>query len=158
MRRSILVVGLLALAVPARADKKKDEADLKAIAVAFDDAWNKGDAKGQAALYAEDGWLADMFSSAHGRAAIEKHFAELQAGPLKGVKSKLELKDWEEVKPDLALVSLTQTTTGGAFPDGRPIPPTPFNIGCMATKKAGKWRLRFCSVGLIPTPPPGPRK
>jgi uncharacterized protein (TIGR02246 family) len=153
--RLMIVIGLSMAASTALADKAKDEAALKAIAAAFDQAWDKADAKAAAAQYSEDGWLVDPTGvSSQGREAIEKNFANIFAGPLKGTSSHLDVKGWESLKPEVALINLEQMVSGAMGPDGKPMPPLKLNIGCNAVKKASKWWLRFCSVGAVVALPP----
>jgi uncharacterized protein (TIGR02246 family) len=90
----LLCVGLLA-PLPALADEIEDQ--VKAAYAAWDEAFNKGDAKALAAFYAEDAtFLPPTHEVIQGPAGVEKFFAGLFANGVTGHKLELIEVEGEE--------------------------------------------------------------
>ena len=142
MRRmtSLAVVAVLALAVPVLA--QKPDADVEALTRNFEQAFNKGDAKGIAALFVKnavqltpDGLLLT------GQAAIEQHHAKMFGGPAKGAKLAITPGRTQEVAPDVRIFEGTYQVTGGSIPgSGRYVN--------TLVRQGGQWRV--ASVVLVP--------
>src|SRR4051812_9430140 len=104
--KTLVAMFVLALTTPALAkgNNAKDEEAIKAQTAAFDEAWNKNDAKAVAALFTDDATVIDpMGMEFNGKAAIEKTFEGMFAGPAKGSKHSITPRHITFIKPDVAL-------------------------------------------------------
>jgi len=142
MSKLIVCVGLL-IASPAMAGgNAKDEAAIKAAVTEEDAAWAKGDAKGIAAGYAENGTAVNaMGASMKGTADVEKQFAGLFAGPLKGSTHKMTVTRIKFVRPDVAVVDGDVEVAGMSGPDGKAMPPMKHHTTEVFAKEKGKWLI-----------------
>jgi len=154
--RSITLFSILTLAslplssLPASA-ANQETADKDTIldnAKAFVDAFEKGDAKAVAALWAEDGDYVDLDGRhLQGRTAIEDAFKEFFKEN-KGLKLRIDVKSVRFVTPDVAI----EDGTSSVIPsDGAP--PGPASYPNVHVKKGGQWVLQ--SVREAPYTPPG---
>jgi uncharacterized protein (TIGR02246 family) len=90
-----LCAGLLAAPLPALAEKIEDQ--VKTAYAAWNEAFNKGDAKSLAALYTEDAtFLPPTHDVIEGSAGVEKFFAGLFANGVTGHKLELIEAEGEE--------------------------------------------------------------
>ena len=116
-----VVVGSLMTASTAIA-QSKDPA-VEKVRTAYEQAWQKGDAKAIAALYTDTAILIDAAGVVvHGRAAIEKAQAANFAGPYKGTTLTITPGLSQSVSPTLSVNEGTFTVTGIKGPDGKPVP------------------------------------
>jgi uncharacterized protein (TIGR02246 family) len=130
--------------------QSQDRSALEALCATFTAAWNRHDAKGMAATYAESGSLADPFGGySTDRAAIEQRFAGLHDGPARNSTTQVTLRSFEPVTADLALVDLDQVAHGMLDPTGATIPEARFLARGVAEKRDGNWALRFMGVILL---------
>jgi len=149
MRRGIL----LALVLVAAA---KDEDAIKKIASDYEAVFNKGDAKAEAALYAEDGDLIDPAGKAfRGRAEIEQGGTQAYATIFKGAHITITPTHTRIVDPDMAIVDGNYEITGAHMRDGKPAP-TFKGLYTMVFRKAkGKWWIESLRPMVPQGPPPG---
>ncbi len=136
-----LVAGLFATR-GASAAEDEESALLHKRCGAFVDAWNKHDAKGMAAAFAEDGdAIAPDGRHATGRAELEKMFAADHGptGPMR--ESKVEVLD-EPVrlmKPDVGVSDAEITLSGVIGPDGKKLPAMKAHVTNVWKKADGEW-------------------
>jgi uncharacterized protein (TIGR02246 family) len=117
-------------------DKAQDEAALLKNAQAFQAAFEKGDAKGVAALWATDGDYTDQTGKVlKGREAIEKAFQGFFAEN-KDLKLRIEITALRFVTPDVAI---EDGITAVMTPDGAP--PSRARYTIVHVKKDGQWQL-----------------
>ena len=149
LRRTLMsVLALVLFAVPAPAQSAKNP-ELQKIADAFVAAWNKGDPKALAALFAENGINADSFGQmTAGRAAIEEGYTKGFAGPLKGSKLVVTPAEERTITPELTVTTGIWALSGGAPPPGSAGKGTYINT---MVKQGGKWLI--ASSAPIPAPP-----
>jgi len=109
IRVACLVFAMIScMTIPARAQQVVTQAEEDAIRTvirALDDAWNRGDGKGWAAHYTEDGEFINILGTVFdGRQAIEEHHSEILPTTFKGsdVESRLRRVRW--LGPDAAVV------------------------------------------------------
>ena len=145
MRRRTLVVALALMLVPAIAGAQKPDPDGQKLADQYMAAFNKGDAKGVAALYTTeavrigpDGQLLT------GRAAVEKTYVDAFAGAAKGAKLTITVGSSHVVTPDVKIMEGRFNSTGGTNPGGGRYVNT-------IVRQSGSWLL--ASVVTIPDPP-----
>ena len=128
---------------------KTDEAEVLRLENEFLGAWNRGDARGAAAVFAEDGVRIGAFGDvAQGRREIEAAYEKLLGGPMKGATASVEMKV-RFLAVDVALVQgpLTIHPSGGA-------PPIRGYAVDIWRKQNGRWWLLEGHPKLFP-PPPG---
>jgi uncharacterized protein (TIGR02246 family) len=115
-------------------DDAKDKDEIQKQAEAFIEAFEKGDAKGAAALWVEDGSYTTMTGrELKGREAIEKAFTELFAAN-KGLKAGITSESLRFVTPDVAI----EEGVAEVFPaDGGP--PSRARYSNVHVKKNGQW-------------------
>ena len=125
------------------------------IADGFVAAWAKGDAKGLAALHAENAIRSTPEGVVYvGRAAIEKAFAEAFAGPYKDTKLVVTPGEERAIGADVIVTSGTYELTGGNVPPGAVTKGIYVNT---AVRQGGRWLLVSSSpVGVTARPPAQP--
>jgi uncharacterized protein (TIGR02246 family) len=118
------------------AQHAEDEKEIRAATAAFVQAFAKGDAKGLAALFVEDGEAVDgEGSSIQGRAAIEEHYAA-RFGESSGHKLESTIESIRFLAPGIANeIGRTQVVpAGGGAPDtGR--------YTAIRLRRDGKWLI-----------------
>ena len=121
---------------------QKPDADIEALTRSFEQAFNRADAKGVAALYTKDAvQLTPDGQLLTGQAAIEQHHAKLFAGSAKGAKLALKPGRTHEVTSDVRISEGTYQVTGGSMPGtGRYVN--------TLVRQGGQWRL--ASVVVVP--------
>lgn len=118
MKRIVLatlgVALMMGSGAPVRAQAGVD-AEFKKLVDAFVQAWDKGDAKGVAALHTADAIRLNTDGTvAVGRAEIEKGMATAFAGPMKGARLMVTEGKRSQVTPDIYVGEGTYEVTGGA--------------------------------------------
>lgn len=125
-----MVLGALAIAMimgsgPSVRAQAGVDAEFKRLVDAFVQAWNKGDAKGVAALHTTDAIRLNTDGTVIvGRAEIEKWMAAAFAGPMKGATLMVTEGKRSHVSGDVYVSEGTYEVTGGA-----PAPPGMTNKG-----------------------------
>jgi uncharacterized protein (TIGR02246 family) len=118
MRRVAVLVAAIAVfgATQSQAQTGRNP-EIQKVADAFVAAWAKGDAKGLAALHAENAIRSTPEGLIHvGRAAIDKAFTEAFAGPFKGTKLVVTPGEERTINADVVVASGTYEITGGNVP------------------------------------------
>src|SRR5208337_1041416 len=129
MKGVLALAVLLAVAVPAfAADHAADEAAILKMWQQFSDAWGR-DSHARAALWSEDASLINPFGvKANGRAAIEKVFADEDAGFAKGTTHTFSDFSFRFLTPSLVEVDATGEIKGMKGADGAELPPFHIHI------------------------------
>ena len=156
--RSLTVLSLL-LALPATIALAQDvEADEKAIKATVDQwvaGWDGGDIAAVAALYAEAADYVDLYGQRHeGRAAIQKAFTDVNAGPYKGTKLKLTTISVRFVTPTLAVSDSKWEMTEMPETEGEAAPAKGLSTAVMV--KQGEQWLITAHRSRVPFTPPAP--
>jgi uncharacterized protein (TIGR02246 family) len=148
MRRIVTwAVFAIGVAVPAYlAGQQSAGPEYQKVMDAFTAAYNKGDAAGIGAIYAEDGLrVAPDGTVLSGRAAIQQSYGALLAGPMKGARIALTATESRELTPDVRVVVGTYEITGGQTPlSGKYIN--------TLVRKDGQWRIAG-NMAMRPAPP-----
>ena len=112
----------------------------------FTAAYNKGDAAGVGAFYAENAVrVAPDGAVLSGRAAIQQNYADPLAGPLKGARLKLTAGETRQLTPDIHVVVGTWEITGA------PAGPLSGNYINTLVRKDGKWQI-VGNMAMRPVP------
>lgn len=119
----------------------------------YEKAWNSGDAKATAAIYAEDGshtFVNGLILT--GRLEIEKGVEEMLAGPMKGTVIQLTPNVIRFPAIDIAVEDASFVMKGLKMPDGKEIPPLQGFCVSVYQKQKDEWMaLKVqCMVPLIP--------
>jgi uncharacterized protein (TIGR02246 family) len=144
MRKVSWIAALAIVVMSAAPGAQKVDPDSQKLADQYIAAFNKGDAKAIAALYTANGTrLGPDGSLLAGRAAIEKVYMDGFAGPFKGGKLTLEMRQSHDVAPNVKVTEgryavAAQLSTKGRFVN-------------TAVKQGTGWLL--VSVVTIPDPP-----
>lgn len=139
---AVVFVGVSALAFGQGA---ADEAAIKAVTKAYETAWNEGDVKGVAALFAPDGTLRlPNGQLAGGTAQLSQMHTQALAEDLKGVKLQITPTSISFLTPGVAVA---QGTVAMKSADGKTQ-----NAFYMTTlvKQQGKWVMKNKQVA-VPT-------
>jgi uncharacterized protein (TIGR02246 family) len=116
---------------------------------AFSDAWSKGDAKGAASFYTDDGVRVGAAGDVeHGRAEIEAAYDRLLHGPFSGATVTQERGTVRVLASDLALWQGGMQITP---PGGRP--PLKGHVVQLMKKVNGRWLVLEAHPKLFPPPP-----
>ena len=142
---------LTALAAVAQTGGKRtnDEAAIRRLAQRYANAWNRGDAKGAAAIFAADAVFITMEGAPQkGRTQIQKGLAQDFAGPAKGSRFQVQVTSVRFPQPNFAIAHGTTQVTGGQFPPG---------VGkghylAVFGKTRGEWRVLAVHVAAVPPP------
>jgi uncharacterized protein (TIGR02246 family) len=150
MRRLALVVAALVMAGATQPHAQTGKnSEIQKVADAFVAAWAAGDAKGLAALHAENAIRSTPEGMVHaGRAAIEKAFTEAFAGPFKGTKLQVVSGEQRTINADVVVASGTYAITGGNVPAGAVTKGMFLNT---LVREGGRWML----VSSAPVPVTG---
>ncbi|TAM44122.1 MAG: SgcJ/EcaC family oxidoreductase [Acidobacteria bacterium] len=155
MKKALVVMISLALAVPVlAAGRAAEETAIQLVWQQFSDAWARGDARGRAALWAEDASLINPFGvQAHGRAAIEKVFEQESAGFAKGTTQTFSHFSYRFLTPRIAEVDATGEIEGISGADGAPLPTMTVHVFAILTKTRGTWRIKDARPYVFAQPP-----
>ena len=90
-----------------------EEASIRKVIDAEEDAWNRGDAKAFAARFQEEGTFTDVFGAvSHSRAELEKRQVEFFASLFKGSRLALKVRRVRFLRPDVAIVEIDTEVSG----------------------------------------------
>jgi len=146
---------LLALPVFAAKEKFRDDQMLRDVHTMFWEGWNRHDAKQMAAGFAEDATLVSAFGRAVvGREAIEKLFAEEQAGSMKDSQALPSELKIQFVTRNIAVVDEEIELGGMRSPEGKVVEPRRFRLSNVVSKKAGKWWIAASRPYFLPPEAP----
>lgn len=102
--------GVVSVADPVAA---AEEASIRKVIDAEEDAWNRGDAKAFAARFQEDGAFTDVFGAvSHTRAELEKRQVEFFTSLFKGSRLALKVRKVRFLRPDVAIVEIDTEVSG----------------------------------------------
>jgi uncharacterized protein (TIGR02246 family) len=152
MRRlsgALCVVSCLAFAAVASAQAV--DPGLEKLARAYEQAWEKGDAAGVAAHYAENALSVNADGVQQGRAAIQALMARNFAGPWKGTKLVVQLGKSQPLGPDTMLHEGTYEVVGVQGPDGKAVPIKGSYLNTLV-KKGGAYVIAG-HMAFAPQPP-----
>lgn len=152
MHKAIMMLAGLAMATAAQAVDLKEDAAIKLQFEKLQKAFNANDAKGIAALFAEDGDLINPAGQyAKGKAEIEKLAAQDLAAIIAGGTSTFTIRDWRFLGngKDLVLVNATHDVKGGKgpMPEGRVL------LTTVMARRAGQW-MCVAARPMVPVKPP----
>lgn len=137
---AVIMTGVSAVA-------QKRDADVDQLMAQYQAAWNKGDAKGLAALYSQNSLrIGSDGEPLSGKAAIEQSFVKNFGGPWKGTKLTLKPGRTENVTADVRLQEGTYELTGGAAGPQRG------RYLNTLVRQDGQWRI--AAVAAIPQTAP----
>jgi uncharacterized protein (TIGR02246 family) len=132
-----------------------DEEAIKQRSEAFAEAWRQADAKGIAALFAENGdTISPDGQTYSGRAAIESRYRELFEGMYKGTQIAIATTSIRLLQPDVAVVDGSYEITGMKGPDGKEMAAVKGLYTNLAVKEGAEWHIA-CSRPMIPVKMPG---
>jgi uncharacterized protein (TIGR02246 family) len=90
-----------------------EEALIRKVIDAEEDAWNRGDAKAFAARFQEEGSFTDVFGTvSRGRVQLESRQSELFTAHFKGSLLALKVRKIRFLRPDVAIVDIDTEVTG----------------------------------------------
>lgn len=141
-----------------------DEAQIRSIVQSQGDAWNRGDADGFGAHYAENGSFTNIIGQQlYGRKAFVAQHASIFSTIYKGSHNDFQISKITFLRPDVALVEID-----GALSGANRLPPG-LKAGddgalhvklleVMTKEKESWWIALFHNVAVYPAPPAGPAK
>lgn len=145
MRMLMVSAFICATAAPALAapPEPADEARLRALPVAVDEAWNAGDANRMAELYAAEGdlWTSGTQAPVVGREAIRQHFTRSFAARGDGWRHVSEVRRLEMIGRDTVFAD-TAVRLEQRQPDGGWKVTRRFSNVSIAVREGGAWKLR----------------
>lgn len=119
-----------------------DEQALRNLPQLHCDAWNKGDARALAELFATDGdWVTVATVYLHGRTDYQTFHARLLDGRFKGSKFVPIHTTVRFLRPDLGVLHWSWKMRGDENYDGTPRPPRYGLLTMVAEKRSGKWQI-----------------
>ena len=159
LRRSLFPALVVFLsAVPALAEgpaNAADEKDIRSIGAQIQEAWNKADAKMLADLWLTDGdYVSSTGRAAHGRAEVQKAFAEQWATIYKGTKISHTFTNVHFVRRDVAIADGGFEITGMKDAAGKLLPARSGLSTVVAVKKGDRWYVAALR-GMVPSVPAG---
>ncbi len=153
MHKAIMMaVAALAVASTSRAVDLKEDAAIKAQFEKLQKAFNAADAKGVAALFADDGDLINPAGQyAKGKLEIEKLAAQDLANIIAGGTSTFTIRDWRFIgnSKDTVLVNATHDFKGGKGP----MPEGQVLVTTVMVRRAGQWMV-IAARPMVPVKPP----
>jgi len=119
------------------------EAGNRALAAAFESAWNAHDMKAFGKLLTEDvDWVNVDAGHGKGRQLVEDGHARVHAGKFKDSVMTVKNVDVALLKPDVALVYVTWGIRGDRDNDGTPREPREGLFTWVTVKEGGAWKIR----------------
>jgi uncharacterized protein (TIGR02246 family) len=141
MQRHLAVAVVVLIGFTSAPLAQAPDADVQKLTQQYQEAFNKGDAKALAALYATDAFrLGPDGQFQAGRDAIQKHYMTGFEGPVKGAKLTLKPGKIQKLPGDVLLSEGTYEVTGApdAAPRGRYVN--------TLVRQQGQWRLAGVTV------------
>jgi len=135
-----IALAALVFAAPLAAQTKEDEAAVRRLPQAFDEAFNKHDGKALAAIMAEDvDFVTVGLTWLHGRADFEKFHTRLLVGRFKDITTRSLETHVRFIRPDVAVVRDSWAAQGDRSADGSARPQR-FGLKTMVVEKRnGIW-------------------
>jgi uncharacterized protein (TIGR02246 family) len=123
-------------------DRLNDEAAIRALEQAYDDAWNRGDAKGLVSSFSSDAIVVNPEGAvAVGKAEFEQVMTEVLAGRFSGSIHTTNVTRVHLPKKNIAIVDGEATLTRLKAPDGSELPPTVVKFTDVMIKQRGRWLI-----------------
>ncbi len=141
-----------------------DEANIRAVVQGESDAWNRGDAEGFGAHYAENGSFTNVIGQQlYGRKAFVAQHAMIFSTIYKGSHNVLTVSKIMFVRPDVAVVDIDGALTGALrLPPGLKADASgalQVKLQEVMAKDKGGWTIvAFHNVAVYPLPQDGPPK
>lgn len=159
MKKLLMFVLAILLVSPVGVAKMKgrggDEDAIKKVFADFAAAWEKDDAKGMAAFWADDGDLINPAGRVgKGRAEVEKLLADEHSSLFKGTRITFTVSGIRFLGRDVAIYDAAYEVVGAHGPDGKELPPQKGLLTSVLVKKSGQWRT-VAARPMMPAPPPG---
>ena len=167
MRPTDLPLLLMAALLPlsgAAEQPSKDETQIRTIVQSESDAWNRGDADGFGAHYAENGSFTNVIGEQlYGRKAFIAQHAQIFSTIYRGSHCILPISKITFLRPDIALVEIDGTVSGASrLPPGlKAAADGALHVKLLEvmSKEKGSWLIQlFHNVGVYPLPPGEPAK
>jgi uncharacterized protein (TIGR02246 family) len=141
----LIPFALSLFSTPIRAQSMGSDADSAAIRQVIDDfvaSFNRHDAHGWAAPFAEDGDFTNVAGlTKHGREQVEERFKELFAGPLKNSHRTATVRHLRFAKPDVAFADAEWALEGSTASDGSVNPVRKGIFTWVMVKQDGTWKF-----------------
>lgn len=151
----LLLIGLFAVVPGFGEAEQAEEAAIRARVQEYVAAFNRGDAKAAASVYAADGSHTYVLGFTHrGRAAIEKGLAELLAGPWKGTRLTITTDAIRFLTPTIAIEEESFEVSGLKTGTGAEAPPVKGSCLDLVQKQRGLWFAAAVQC-MVPLPTPG---
>jgi uncharacterized protein (TIGR02246 family) len=140
-RRAAATLALLSAVVsPTYAQSAADEAAIRALPQAFEQAWNRHDGHELAQIMADDVDFVTVGAMwLHGRADFEKYHVGLLSGRFKDSRGTLLHTAVRFLRPDIAVVHWSWRIVGDRNPDGTSRKPRYGMMTMVAEKRNGSW-------------------
>jgi uncharacterized protein (TIGR02246 family) len=130
-------------------DKSADQAAIRKLAEEYAAAWNSGNARQAALLFAQDGSFTEVSGVTHqGRAAIESDMISDGIGTAKtGTTLSIGMNEVRFLGPNLAVATGTTRFSGGAQPGGG-------HYLSVVRKVGGEWKIAAVHTAINPPSQP----
>ncbi len=126
--------------MPANMDS--DSAAIKQCVAAWEDAWNRHDARATAMAYVEDGDFSSTTAiPSHGWKELEAHYNEIFTTFLKNAHRTDQVRSIRFLAPDIASVDIDWQMAGAKTRDGQDAPNRKGLLTWIVTKHDGKWMI-----------------
>jgi len=123
-------------------DPKPEEA-VRALAAAFESAWNTHDMRAFGKLLAEDvDWVNVSAGHGKGRETVETNHARVHAGKFKDSVMTIKIVEVAFLKPDVALAHVAWGIRGDRDEDGTPRQPREGLFTWVIVKEGTAWKIR----------------
>ena len=124
------------------ASRSGDEAGIKQCVAAWEDAWNRHDARATAMAYVEDGDFSSTTGvPSHGWKDLEAHYNEIFTTFLKDAHRTDQVRSIRFLGPDVASVDIDWQMTGARTRDGKDAPNRKGLLTWIVTKHNGEWKI-----------------
>lgn len=124
------------------ASHSADEAGIKQCVAAWEDAWNRHDARATAMAYVEDGDFSSTTGvPSHGWKDLEAHYNEIFTTFLKDAHRTDQVRSIRFLGPDVASVDIDWQMTGARTRDGKDAPNRKGLLTWIVTKHNGEWKI-----------------
>jgi uncharacterized protein (TIGR02246 family) len=144
-RIGVLLAMAVVLASPAAvlASEPSAEEANRALAKAFESAWNAHDMKAFGRLLAEDVvWINVDAGKGVGRERVESGHAKVHAGKFKNSVMTVNDVDVQSIEPDVAIVYVNWGIRGDTDNDGTPRQPREGLFTWVTLKQGAEWKIR----------------
>ena len=145
---ALFLIVIFSAAIPAltaHAQTASVDSDSAAIRQVIDDfvaAFNRHDAAGWAAPFADDGDFTNVSGlTKHGRKEVEERFKVLFAGPLKNAHRTATVRHLRFAKPDVAFADAEWALEGSLAADGSVNPVRKGIFTWVMVKQDGRWKF-----------------